>query len=460
MKKTTLIQIFVSLSILCATDVAVAETVQISPELIGNVIASSGDGVFDVEISANPENKPTGMVAIPAETVIDGKTYRATEIAESGFSGCDLTMVTFPPTLHKIGKLAFFNCKKLTNAVETTHGSVTTLSYDSFRNTKSLVSVYFPSVVYIPDDAFYGSGLVSADFPAACVIGERAFYECNNLGSVTMSPELNTIGANAFLSCYSLKYIELTHKLQTIGIGAFRFCYSLEFIVIPRGVSSIGDDAFSGCAALKTVYLLNPEYTPDADGSRLLNNSNIETVYCVNNLKPLVVEFYKNNESAPQVRLMSDIVKPVLLSTSAEGYRFKLEALVGDVLDLKVSPFDDIYSYLSMDSDGAYCSPVSTIHLEYSIGAWKPMWYDEQVNANSGVESVVANQAEISVAVDGSCVAVNGADGLKVDVYSMQGARVGSADIIDGVAMIDLSCRDKGIYLVKVGSRVTKVCLN
>lgn len=460
MKKITLTQILVSLFVLGAANHSVAETVSITPELVGNVIASSG-GVYDVEISANKDNKPTGEVAIPEKTVIGGKTYRATEIAESGFSGCELTAVTLPPSLHKIGKLAFFNCTKLKHVTEVNHGSLKTISYDSFRNTKSLVSVYFSSIVNIPDDAFYGSGIVSADFPAACVIGERAFYECKNLGSVTMSPDLNTIGANAFLSCHSLEYIELTHKLQTIGVGAFRFCYSLEFIVIPAGVKSIGNAAFSGCAALKTVYLLNPEYTPADDDSRLLNNSSIETVYCVNNLKPLLEEYYRTNDGPdPQVRLMSDIVRPVLLSTSAEGFRFKLEALVDDIVDIKVSPADDIYSYLPMDSEGTYCSPVSMIHLEYSIGPWKPMWYDEQVKTNSGVESILASKTEASVSVSGSVVVVNGTNGERVDIYSLQGVRVGGASIVDGRAQIDLSGSDKGICLVKVGSQVTKVCLN
>lgn len=459
MKKTTLIQIFVSLIVLGAADVAVAETVQISPELIGNVIASSGD-VCDVEISADKNNKPTGKVVIPEKTVIGGKTYRATEIAESGFSGCELTAVTLPPSLHTIGKLAFFNCTKLKHVTEAAHGSVKSLSYDSFRNTKSLVSVYFSSVAHIPDYAFYGSGVVSADFPAACVIGEGAFYECKNLGSVTMSPDLNTIKANAFFNCYSLEYIELTHKLQTIGTGAFRFCYGMDFIVIPSGISSIGEEAFSGCSALKTVYLLNPEYTPATDGSGLLKNSSIEIVYCVNNLKPFLEEYYRTKDGPdPQVRLMSDIVKPVLLSTSAEGFRFKLEALVNDIIDLKVSPADDIYSYLSMDSEGAYCSPVSSIHLEYSIGAWKPMWYDDVVNASSGVESVLTAQTDASISVSGSVVVVNNTNAECVDIYSLQGVRVGGASVSGGRAQINLSGCDKGVYLVKVGSEVTKVCL-
>lgn len=100
------------------------------------------------------------------------------------------------------------------------------------------------------------------------------------------------------------------------------------------------------------------------------------------------------------------------------------------------------------------------IHLEYSIGPWKPMWYDEQVKTNSGVESILASKTEASVSVSGSVVVVNGANGERVDIYSLQGVRVGGASIVDGRAQIDLSGSDKGICLVKVGSQVTKVCLN
>lgn len=460
MKKITLIPIFAGLFVLCGVGTSKAETVSLTPELIGHVIATSDDGAYEVEVWANENNKPTGLVAIPEETVIGGKTYRVTEIAESGFSGCEMTMVTLPPTLHKIGKLAFYNCFNLTNVVECTHGSVETLSIDSFRNTKSLESVYFPSVVYIPSDSFYGSGLVSADFPAACVIGARAFYECKNLGSVTMSPDLNTIEANAFLSCFSLKYIKLTHKLQTIGVGAFNFCYSMDFIVIPAGVKSIGLDAFNGCAGLKEVYLLNPDYSPEADDSKLLKNKNIETVYCVNRLKKFLESYYKDSDYAPEIRLMKEVVKPTVLSISDAGYRFTLSKLVDNVSDIKVSPSDDIYSYLSMDSEGTYYSPINNVHLEYSIGAWKPMWYDEILETSAGVESVISDMSKPSVAVNGSVVTVNCAEGAQIDIYTLQGVRVGGAYAAGGRAEIGLSHYIPGVYLVKVGSEVTKVCLN
>ena len=69
-------------------------------------------------------------------------------------------------------------------------------------------------------------------------IGERAFYECTSLTSVTF-------GENS--------------QLTTIGESAFSGCDSLTSIVIPDSVTTIGSYAFEYCTGLTNVYYTGTE---------------------------------------------------------------------------------------------------------------------------------------------------------------------------------------------------------
>lgn len=439
-----------------------AASIPLSPTLVGNVIKTIDEHHFEVEVSADPSNKPTGVVDIPGRVTIDGNVYTVTEVAESAFTGLDITMVKLPSTVSKINKLAFFNCKKLTNVVEVSHGSVKTLSMDSFRNTKALVSAYFPSVVIIPDDAFYGSGLVSADFPAAEYVGLRAFYECKSLKSVTLSPDVNTISANAFLSCHVLTHIALGHKLQTIGVGAFMFCYTLDEIVIPASLTTLGEAAFSGCSGIKNIYLLDADYTPSQDMSGLLGLSKIEKIYYVASLKESLEAYYRDNEtrSQPQLLPVSSIVRPDLMLIDVAGYKFKLEVLNADVTNLKVSSSDDIYSILQPDNNGVYTSPSSSILLQYTLNPWCEMWYYENLRELSGINEAAVDSIDCLFDVDGRSLKIMSGGDMSIDIYDTEGRDVFSSHVAsDGGAVIDLSGLASGMYIVKFGKTVKKIFL-
>lgn len=442
-----------------------AQTVSLSPTLVGNVISTTSDTQFNVEVSANPDNKPTGAVTIPDKVTVDGKTYTVTEVAESGFSGTDVTLVKLPATVTKINKLAFFSCKSLTGVVEISHGSVKEISMDSFRSTTALESVYFPSVTNIPSDAFYGSGLVSADFPAATFIGARAFYECRSLGSVTLSTEVNTISANAFLSCHELKHVVIGNKLTTIGAGAFMFCYGLEDFVIPANLSTLGEAAFSGCTAIKDVYILNPDYSPSQDKSNLLDIKGIQNLYYVASLKEPLEAFYasKTDVTTPALLPMSSIVKPVVTLIDADGYKFSLDVLNSDVTDLKVSSVDTPNTPLRANGDGLFTSPTSSVVLQYSLSPYRKMWYVENLKALSGMQSIAADssRADISLSVNGGIVTVNNASASSVEIFDLNGRLVSCAPVsADGSSTIDFSDKCSGAYIIKVGNQSKKFILN
>ncbi len=83
-------------------------------------------------------------------------------------------------------------------------------------------------------------------------IGEAAFYDCENLTSITLPNSLTTIGDEAFQYC-RLTSITLPNSVTTIGDHAFYECIRLTSITLPGSLTTIGDDVFSGCNSLTSI---------------------------------------------------------------------------------------------------------------------------------------------------------------------------------------------------------------
>ena len=81
-------------------------------------------------------------------------------------------------------------------------------------------------------------------------IGNRAFYECVVLTSVTIPESVQVIGEAAFYYCRCLTSVTIPESVQVIGDGAFYECGRLTSVTIPNSVTSIGELAFYGCTDL------------------------------------------------------------------------------------------------------------------------------------------------------------------------------------------------------------------
>ena len=81
-------------------------------------------------------------------------------------------------------------------------------------------------------------------------IGERAFYGCSALKSVTIPESVTSIGDWAFSGCRALKSVTIPEGVTHIGDHAFYGCSALKTVTIPDTMTSIGKQAFHGCNGL------------------------------------------------------------------------------------------------------------------------------------------------------------------------------------------------------------------
>lgn len=158
-------------------------------------------------------------------------------VTEEGEEGVEITKVTIPSSVVKIGKDAFNGCE--------------------------LTSVIFEgeNLAEIGESAFaYCTKLPEITLPEGLkVIGKAAFQGTSAIKSINIPASVESIGESAFNTCSELTEVNFADdnksKLKTIGKKAFYQCVRLGTLDIPEGVTTIGDQAFRTSAGLKHVYL-------------------------------------------------------------------------------------------------------------------------------------------------------------------------------------------------------------
>lgn len=85
-------------------------------------------------------------------------------------------------------------------------------------------------------------------------IGERCFYDCDELTTIILPEGILSIGGDAFAECNNLRGMNIPETVSSIGDRAFYNCPSFQAIYIPVSVTSIGTDAFDQCYALRYIF--------------------------------------------------------------------------------------------------------------------------------------------------------------------------------------------------------------
>lgn len=132
-------------------------------------------------------------------------------------------------------------------------GFVEIVSHDYDQETQTGTITFQDVVTTIGNKAFFRcSTLTSITIPASVTtIGESAFDHCTSLTSITIPSMVTNIGKMAFYQCSSLE--SATIKAGDIGEEAFNYCTNLSSIDLQEGVTSIGELAFKNCAGMTSL---------------------------------------------------------------------------------------------------------------------------------------------------------------------------------------------------------------
>ena len=115
-------------------------------------------------------------------------------------------------------------------------------------------------------------------------IGDKAFYQCSGLKTVTINANLKSIGSMAFYYCVALETINLPSTLNTIKSAAFDNNHALKAINIPDNVTAIDHSVFRRCDSLTSLTM---KKVTSIGNSSISYCANLESVTVLSNLANL-----------------------------------------------------------------------------------------------------------------------------------------------------------------------------
>ena len=152
------------------------------------------------------------------------------EIQSQAFHCSGLESFTAPPSLRRIGALAFGGCHNLK-------------TFELNKDIRELDGL-----------CLLESRVKALRLPRGLETVGDNWFSCSDIEKVFIPNTVRELGNYAFGSCKQLREVvfEPGSQLETIGTTCFAEC-GFEEITIPKSVRSIGNLAFGGCCILRSL---------------------------------------------------------------------------------------------------------------------------------------------------------------------------------------------------------------
>lgn len=175
----------------------------------------------------------------------------------------------------------------------------------AFYKLKNVTAISLPKTLKkIGKYAFYECGLKEIDLSSIEEIDEYAF-SFNNIEYINLDNVLN-IGEGAFSYCKNLKYLDLTNsKINEIKPFTFKKCISLSDVNFNDNLLSIGEEAFSYCSSL--VKVVTNDNLNTIGLKAFLEANNIQELYLGKNLKTIANYAFYNLNSIQKLYVASNL---------------------------------------------------------------------------------------------------------------------------------------------------------
>jgi hypothetical protein len=295
----------------------------------------------------------TGTAAVLSiPNSINGKPV--SRIGDSAFANCaGIIAVVIPSSVVSIGDYAFSGCVGLTSIV--IPNSVSSIGDGAFSNCNKLTSVTIPnSVTFIGSAAFQQCGSLTG----IIVDGQNPNYISND--GVLFDKLMKTLiqypgGKNEV-------YI-IPNSVVSVGRGAFYECDNLISVTIPESVTAIGDYAFQGCDKLTRITIANSDVSI---GEGAFVNTNLKSINLTRRMQVASNAF----DDEVQIRYIDD--QPILdgFHWKVEGNSVTITGYTGDA-DIAVIPNNINGLPVSAIGEGAFlgCAGVTSVIIPASVGS-------------------------------------------------------------------------------------------
>ena len=208
--------------------------------------------ITELEIPASvteiADNAANGLKNLKVLTFANNS--QCTSIGEEAFYICSaLASISIPGKVTSIGANAFYGCSSL-KELAFEDGEETLYSGHSFYGC-NIRTLYIGRKMSYANSSYSNSYLQSVEFGEyASVIAAAQFAGCTNLKEVKGLENIKSIGERAFYKCSSLESLTIPSNVTKIEPWAFRES-GLKSMNIPAGVTSLGDYAFADCKNLE-----------------------------------------------------------------------------------------------------------------------------------------------------------------------------------------------------------------